>query len=561
MTKKQLLYWSLPLFSTIGLVACLGGSSSNNDRGSGGGNPIAVSSSYTADTAFGSPFVSTSSSVIAGRTLAALTPTQKREQIQALLDETDTDNCNFDLSFTDGSLSYADCYGPELNLGDIGTQHPDQTGPATIPNLGSVGPNGSNPLPTGDLGIWSAETSDGSACAASQVNRIAEGLSENHHIANMLGAAAECYFDPTNEGSVNLTSSATDDQSSLTAFQEVLNNGGDDTWVITTVEIAQIEDDSGNSGVRYQISGTWTDVPEAGGDGTDYSFSIATNHINGTGDTLQGSLSYAFTDPEATPFGNCTDTDVSSGMTYAGDLIYDKQDDDDVTIEAAFTSFCGEATPLGSASENFRIDPCDFVPNQMSGDSNDNGWGNNYNYAVINYDPSDYDGTYAYAWQAGPTDRATRVFNATISTSGSTRSGEAYFGYGPMIQDNEDIDSCTGYSEELGGVTGMICNWAGPGHSADGSEVQEYVQYQEMTANTSDNIWTATTSQIKYAPVTACEYDPTTFNNFNYNTEDADSDNDFDQVAPANQAATLDLMDFADYDFSLPTAPTLSISE
>lgn len=482
--KNQWMLLSLGLAS-LSLTSC------------GGSSSTAANSGF-AEAVVGSPFVSTSgsTSIDVTRSFTATAYTTRRAQIQTLLNATDVNDCNFDIDLVQGS-GQAPCYSPNVDI--TGSDHPDS----------GVAVPGGTQLLFGDGGIWdSVDDTSGDACTAAQINALDEVHAGESHFANMLGAATKCFISNTSGLSFpgpgsSLTLDGTTNTTERDAFQTILNNGGSDTFGITSIVVTGVRDASDTSikGYRYEIEGSWTDVKDDLSS-NEYEMTVKAQHLAGSGGVLKGSLAYRLTDPDQFAAGNCSDAGISQNeTTYAGDLIYNRVSSTETQVVLNHTSFCGDASPLGSAAENFVIDPCDAVSA-----SNVHGWGNNFNHVVMDFDPSTLDGTFVFVWQAGKGDRAGRTFNATLSTAGTTRTGSGFFGYGSHIRDSQS--ACTGYATDLGVIDGFICNWSGPGHHGDGTEYQDYVQNQVMTLDTATAgaHWMVSTESIRYAPVNACSF-------------------------------------------------------
>lgn len=517
----------------------------------GGGSSLDFGTEgYSTESSIGSPFVSTSStsSVIdkARPFAAATTPAERRAAVQTLLSATSGADCTFNVSVSKAAFSNANCYGPRLNLD--GTDHPNKEG------------DPDTPLSGGDLGVWdNVDDTTGDACTAAQVTQLVNGHAGKSHFANMLGAALYCFIKntstltaPTTNGE-SLTLDTDTNATEWTALNSTLSSGGD-TYNIRSAVLTRIQDSSSVPGYRFELTGTYTD------DTAEDTFDIVvkTQHLKSSAGALKGSLAYSITNPDEDirARSNCSASSVTEGLTFAGDLIYEN-DGTTTTQLLNFAEFCGAESPLTTAANNFAIDPCNFLETD-----NPTGWANNWNRVLMSYNPTTLDGSYAFSWQAGNGDRATRTFNATLETEGTTRTGTGYYGFANSIQDDRTSTSaCSGFSEGLGSIDGLICNWRGNNALNDESAFQDYVQYQVMTLDTTSSTakWTTTTSNIKFAPVNACQYDPEAFGDFTYNTATSDYSNDSAIVAAVEQEDTIDLLEISEYNFTVPTAPTLSI--
>lgn len=508
----------------------------------GSGSGIGTSDTFSADASFGSPFESSSGLATQDITRpflsTARTYEERREEIADLLAEDTLAECVFDFDLSNQS-GQADCYSPNIDV--TGSDYPDTVAVEAV----------DFDLLFGDAGIWdSIDDSSGEACAAAQVNELVNVHAGRSHFANLLGAAVNCFI--RNQGSLSFPSSEGDalefEASALTEFKNILEAASADSFEFSSIVVTKITGTNpAYEGYRYEITGEWSDVQDPGT--TTYGIVMKAQHLVKDTNEIKGSLSYVFQKDSKDAATQC-EVGVTT-ESYAGDLLYEKESATSMKMRVNSATFCGAAEPLSGAEDHFTLDPCD-----QSGAENTDGWAQNWNRVVMNFNPSTFDGSFVFNWQAGRNDRASRTFNAEVETDGDTRTATAWVGYDDPIQDAKD-DTCTGYSDGLGTIDGFICNWSGPGHKIDGTEIQDFIQTQVLSFDTTDEdaTWTVTSEKIKFAPVTACSFDPATFNDLQYTSGDAMS-NDV-EAAPANEAATIDLEDIANYAFDLPSEPSL----
>ncbi len=479
----------------------------NSCGGSSGGSGTGL---FSSETVIASPFVSTvgtSSMLLKGspRTSAA-TFADRKTAIQDLLSETNASNCKFTIDLTVGGN--ANCYGPQVNR--------DQTEGA-LP----AGWSGLTQLPGGDVGMWNETNGpDNEACAAAQITSVVEFTSSRAHFSNLMGATLYCFANNTSSvgfpadvgESITLNSS----QKSALGFSD-----GVKVLDVISAKISKIEDVSGNEGMRYETEGTVTEGPKV------YTFKSVVQHYELAGSLYKGRVSYYIQEPGAENMGNCPSAGSSKDKTYAGHQTYEKASSSELVMELDSGTFCGLSDPLDATE--FTVDP-GYSYNPIG---QTDGWADNWNYGLFRFDPrSDeptfMDGKYMYAWQAGHGDSHTRVFNAVLE-SGASRTGTAYFGFGPPVLDAEGVATA-----DRGKIQGMICAWL------EGSDTpQAFVQRQTLELDTDK--WISVDSDIRYAPVNACEYNPATIT-IAYDAPSGVFSNDVLIASPpANQAATRDL--------------------
>jgi hypothetical protein len=208
-------------------------------------------------------------------------------------------------------------------------------------------------------------------------------------------------------------------------------------------------------------------------------------------------------------------------VTNNGTLAFARLGADELRIQQRAGAFCGHNV---DARTGGIVDP--------TGD-----WGDNYSSFTANFDSETMAGDYAYAWQAGVHDRASRVLDVGINNF-SPLDGEAYFGYGDRVQDKTD------------GVfvaQGMYCNWAAPG-SAGG--MQPYAQRQFVTFNSTTGHFETPTggADLRYAPTNNCQYDGGGAFWYDRNLNGVDDETPADLTVTPGSVNPLDLMEAVDSD-------------
>ncbi len=440
-------------------------------------------------------------------------------RINVILNTTNPVLCTFDPELFLEQEDNASCFGPTINY----EGHPDAIDP-TDPS------EANGELPPGDLGLWSETDSEtGLPCSAAQLNARMNGVTYKSMAALSGLASMICTM---NTNGISMPSSASED---LTTEMNAL--GITDT-TFTSAVISHEVNGSGDDQYSYEMELEYS----PGGAGP-YLIRVQLDHIPGASSKdYVGRLSYLVNNSSAG--GNCPSTDVTDN----GSLLYERTRIDEMNVEVRQGEFCEHDS---DGLVDGQVDPQD----QYSS-ANPTGWGNNFSVLIANYNPLNMEGNFSYAWQAGPDDANSRLFNVTISNSGEE--GKAFYGYGDTID------------QTSGSVEGFICSWVGP--NAD-QTVQDYAQYQEVNYDSSSGAFSTVDANIVYAPTNSCNYkadaddDGVAEGIFVYDT---DNDNDLTDEDPTLDV-TADLFEAVDTDsdgnintiaetieaegFTLPVAP------
>jgi hypothetical protein len=487
---------------------------------SSGSSGISTSNSFSSAGIIGSPFTTSTSSAAVNKSSRVLSSTYtdlktKLDNMLAVSGKAAADcQALFTIDFSKFSSANASCYGPSITLG--GT-HPDTSGSVTGENR-----------PGGDLGIWDTSDASGTACAAAQVTSLTDYAGTMSFYSQFLAAYLYCYVNNSG-GSLSIPStsgSATSLSSSdLTSFGFT---SGKDELTATAASITAFTA-AGDLAYRYEIQGTMKD-----GDlspAKTVAYKIVVQYSKTSAGAQTGTASYAFGDSSPSVAGNCP----AGGVTYAGKETFNYSGSTD-TVVLKHAEFCGSsATPLNTTTYDI-----DFS-SKYDAATTPNGWGNNANYVLFSFDPTTFDGSYVYAWQAGKGDGATRLFNAKIATTSGTQSGTAYVGFG------DDIAT----TATLGTIKGMICNWTGTGSA---KTLKNYVQSQDIAK--SSGKWVATASHIKFAPMVDC-FSASPPCSMTYNSTSSTMANDSAVVGAGNYCSG-DLTALGSVSFTPPTAPTFN---
>lgn len=355
----------------------------------------------------------------------------------------------------------ANCYGPNLDY----TDHPDDPG---LPD---------GQLPSGDLGIWleyeSVPVGGQDACAAAQLTKRMFDISNQGKNGLLLTAGMYAVAIsngitlPTSGGLITLT-----DEMNAASIPNL------------TFYTATISYDLASDTWAYDTTFVFDNLPRAMTN-TVVTRLEHTPNISGTG--FSGKLSYLINDMRDA--FNCSGGGPGPGpggpteVTVNGSLVYSKTSSSEIKLQARTGTFCGY-------DNDGRAD----------GVVSTSGWTDNYAIFTAEFDPTTTAGHYAYAWQAGHFDAASRVLNTTITES-TPLQGEAYFGYGDRVQDDADGSIM---------AEGLYCNWAGPGPAGgpgSPARFQPYAQRQAVQFNNTTGFYDSTDVDIHYAPTVSCLYD------------------------------------------------------
>ena len=207
---------------------------------------------------------------------------------------------------------------------------------------------------------------------------------------------------------------------------------------------------------------------------------------------------------------------VLSSMAY-------QRDDDTFHVKTrkSIYTYGGGGTPNLTTADDAFFNSGELNPSRSTSTSNWN-WKNDFVRFSAKYSLTDMSGIYSSAWQAGPGDSHSRIFNILISNT-TNYTGKAYFGFGDAVQ-NSAFD---------GLVSHFYCNWTGrmtgdddlnypTSYSSDQIRGRkEGSQSQEMAMNDSGK-WVATKNHLKFAPTSTCNkrgvIDTDGRGNFSYST-------------------------------------------
>jgi hypothetical protein len=245
---------------------------------------------------------------------------------------------------------------------------------------------------------------------------------------------------------------------------------------------------------------------------------------------ITGSFSYTLDDGTtdnqsfAIKFQHVPDTD-STDSVKAGEGLVQMWQEQDGTDQNCGTEGFDVVTSVAykNTSDNlsFRAVKAKFADNMTSDDyfnssdkevvgisaqesSTGSGWCADLNVVRANIDKDGF-GKVGYAWQAGKGDGFTRTFNIKTDNSSGTLTGDAYFGFNP----HPDNSSGTNKYRTTN-IDRMICNWAGPGQDINRAG-ESKVQRQQLSYDSTNNVWKSTSDNITFAPTNDCDFDNSSY--------------------------------------------------
>ena len=449
------------LSGSILLLTACGGSDSNSVSTAALDNALLVPAAAVVVSPFdvtqdgGSP---DSRSVMSARSGAVPTYSWATSRVDAILNGTTPLKDVFTATLFYRQGSNAACYGPNL----LYQNHPDGSG-------------GSGELPGGDLLMWLEEDTTGHACAAAQMNSRLAGTRDQSMAALMVTASMVA---TANANGITLPAAG----ASITLTSE-MNALSVPNVTFNSVTLSQTATDQWS----YAVDFTYT----AGA--TARNIVIGLEHSSsGSINDYSGVLFYRVDgDQNDFPGGNC----ILNERTLNGSLRYDRSGSTDMKLQSRTGVFCGSGVDGLTSGAGDDTDNMVDASRYYDANYEPDGWSENFNIFVANFDPTQLSGEYAYVWQAGTGDSHSRVFNIGINAH-SPLDGEAYAGYGARV------------GSSVGEVQGMICNWAGPGNN---HTLQELAQRQFITQDPITGLFDASigagSADITYAPSNSCDYD------------------------------------------------------
>ena len=425
----------------------------------------------------------------------------KVARLEAVLNSDDINQCHKAIpKKMKGSGGSVNCFGPELAY----VNHPSDN-------------STDGTLPTGDLGIWTAYSDNATeeACAVGQMNMLLRKVGRKVDLAMGITAMMICAAKNDGLSKPSVGGDALDVTASV-AKTKVKDKRGGMEVTSATLKRSTV---ASTSKIKYtsKLTGSFTYTLD---DGTTSSqgFKIKFQHVPDTDSTdsvkAGEGLVQMWQEKISETDGNCggTTLDVVTSVAY-------KNTSDNLSFRAVKAKFADSMT----SNEFFNSSDGEVVGTSIIDDSSA-GWCADLNVIRANIDKDGF-GKVGYAWQAGKGDGFTRTFNIKTDNSSGTLTGDAYFGFNP----HPDNSSGTNKYRTTN-IDRMICNWAGPGQDINRAG-ESKVQRQQLSYDSTNNVWKSTSDNITFAPTNDCDFDNSSYGSTTFGGSGASITNNLESIS------------------------------
>ncbi len=425
----------------------------------------------------------------------------KVARLEAVLNSDDINQCHKAIpKKMKGSGGSVNCFGPELAY----VNHPsDNTTDGT--------------LPSGDLGIWTAysDNTTQEACAVGQMNKLLSKVGRKVDLAMGITAMMVCAAKNDGLKKPAVDGAALDVTASVAKTKVKEKRGG---MVITSATLKRSTVVStGKKKYTSKITGSFSYTLD---DGTtdNQSFAIKFQHVPDTDSTdsvkAGEGLVQMWQEQDGTD-QNCG----TEGFDVVTSVAY-KNTSDNLSFRAVKARFYDNMTK----DDYFNSSDGEVVGISAQESSTGSGWCADLNVVRANIDKDGF-GKVGYAWQAGKGDGFTRTFNIKTDNSSGTLTGNAYFGFNPHP------DNSTGTLKyRTTNIDRMICNWAGPGQDINRAGVSK-VQRQQLSYDSTNNVWKSTSDNITFAPTNDCDFDNSSYGSTTFGGSGASITNNLESIS------------------------------
>mgnify|MGYP001395379712 CR=1 FL=1 len=407
----------------------------------------------------------------------------KVARLEAVLNSDDINQCHKAIpkKMKGSGGSYVSCYGPELAY----VNHPSDN-------------SSDGTLPTGDLGIWAAynDNTTEEACSVGQLNLLMDKAGRKVDLAMGITAMMVCAAKNDGLSKPKVDGDALDVTASVAKTKIKDKRGGMEVSSATLKRSTVAS--TGKIKYTSKLTGSFTYTLD---DGTTSSqgFKIKFQHVPETDskDSVKAGegLVQMWQEGISETDGNCggTTLDVVTSVAY-------KNTSDNLSFRAVKAKF-----PESMTSSDFFDSSGEVNGTSAQESSTGSGWCADLNVIRANVDKDGF-GKVGYAWQAGKMDGYTRTFNIkTVYNSADNQTGNAYFGFNP----HPDNSSGTNKYRSTN-IDRMICNWAGPGQAQGRTGVAK-VQRQQLSYDSTNNVWKSSSDNITFAPTNDCNFDNSSY--------------------------------------------------
>ncbi|MDE2593189.1 MAG: hypothetical protein KGL57_03045 [Burkholderiales bacterium] len=463
---------ALSVLMGVALTACGGG-------GGGGGGSSSDSSttapSTTVSVGAGFPLgVSVHSpTALSGSTLAYAQGSSLVTAITEGTQSLDSSMVNVAGLFDPAYLAHAHCYGPSVPY-----SHHDDAPSA---------PDGS--LVSGDVAMWTDDdtaTTGSPACSVAELDAELGPITTQTRQGLLLAAALRRAATTNGSGTLPDLGATRDLTAPLAAQLASLLPG-------VTLQTATITSVSDTSQYIYRL------VLRRGSGTSAESLEVVVQHTpNDTSEHFAGVLQLTHSHLTASTSYGCTDA-VDSGtglfqVAHVTSLGYNRYDDN-LSNRLRSAQFCG--APANGSSSFFgdvatpslsgEMDPTVFL--DATGRRNSTlGWKRELLRYSADVSLSALSGDHVQSWQNTPQDGHGRLFLVHDSGSGANHTAQVFHGFGGDLSVGD------------GTLSGLYCNWAGPG--ASHTTITSAFQSQTLALN--GGRWNRVSSTIHYAPTNSC---------------------------------------------------------
>jgi len=423
----------------------------------------------------------------------------KVARLEAVLNSDDINQCHKAIpKKMKGSGGSVNCFGPELAY----VNHPSDN-------------STDGTLPTGDLGIWTAysDNTTQEACSVGQMNMLLRKVGRKVDLAMGITAMMICAAKNDGLKKPAVDGDALDVTASVAKTKVKEKRGG---MVITSATLKRSTVAStGKKKYSSKITGSFSYTLD---DGTtdNQSFKIKFQHVPDTDSTdsvkAGEGLVQMWQEQDGTD-QNCG----TEGFDVVTSVAY-KNTSDNLSFRAVKARFYDNTT----SEDYFNDSDEEVVGISAQESSTGSGWCADLNVIRANIDKDGF-GKVGYAWQAGKGDGFTRTFNIKTDNSSGTLTGDAYFGFNPHP------DNSTGTNKyRTTKIDRMICNWAGPGNSKTGVSK---VQRQQLSYDSTNNVWKSTSDNITFAPTNDCDFDNSSYGSTTFGGSGASITNNLESIS------------------------------
>ena len=407
----------------------------------------------------------------------------KVARLEAVLNSDDINQCHKAIpkKMKGSGGKYVSCYGPELAF-------------VNHPNYSSGQGQDNTTLPTGDLGIWTAynDNTTQEACSVGQMNLLMDKAGRKVDLAMGITAMMVCAAKNDNLTKPSVDGDALDVTASVAKTQVKEKRGGMEVTSATLKRSTVAS--TGKIKYTSKLTGSFTYTE--GSTTSSQSFKIKFQHVPETDskDSVKAGegLVQMWQEGISETDGNCggNTLDVVTSVAY-------KNTSDNLSFRAVKAKFSDNMT----SDDFFNSSDGEVVGISAQESSTGSGWCADLNIIRANVDKDGF-GKVGYAWQAGKMDGYTRTFNIkTVYNSADNQTGNAYFGFNP----HPDNSSGTNKYRTTN-IDRMICNWAGPGQAQGRTGVAK-VQRQQLSYDSTNNVWKSSSDNITFAPTNSCDFD------------------------------------------------------